>query len=77
MATAETDLDKPSGVVCKKRSVGIIHPDRFVKVKPISWTRIFGSHKTYIDTGDITKAPTQKDIADFIVSHNVAIVRYI
>ena len=71
MATAETDLDKPTDVVCKKRSV--IHPERFITVKPKGWTKIFGSHKTYIDSGDITQPPTQTEIDNYMKDHNVTI----
>ena len=74
MTTAETDLNKPSGIVCRTKTVGIIHPKRFVNVKSKSWTKIFGKRAGVIDVGDISQAPTQEDIDTYITNKNITIL---
>jgi hypothetical protein len=56
-----------AAVVAKKREgCRIIHPKRNIKVKSKTWTRIFGSYKTYVDVGDVTIEPTEEEINQFL-----------
>lgn len=75
MATAETDLDKPTEVVATIRRVGIIHPKRLVYVKSNTWTKIFGKSEVYIRIGDITQPPTESDILEFEKQNNVTVLK--